>query len=326
MEKRLIEKIVNAMCLEKGEIVLLNLWGRDEEVNDLYDFAAAVAGAGAMPVTMLHSPEYYGKLFGAAKAVFDERWYSRFDAADVVIDIINMPPGLPPEGLLEDCIPLFVDYLQGLFARFSQKKKYIQITMPTPVNAKYAGMDFEVFRERTMKALDIDYDCLKKDCEDKLNSFEGKIRKVYTGRDCVLTLDTTERNWLVDAGEGSFPCGEIYIAPVEENTNGTIYFETLAVEGVGVYKDVTVKIENGRIAESDCKEFDEFIAELPEGANVVAELGIGMNPNVAKVLGDSGLDENAVGTLHIAIGMNHLFGGKNRSPIHIDFVTEGMVE
>ena len=35
MEHRLIIKIVQAMELEVGDIVLLNFWGREEEIEDL---------------------------------------------------------------------------------------------------------------------------------------------------------------------------------------------------------------------------------------------------------------------------------------------------
>ena len=51
-----------------------------------------------------------------------------------------------------------------------------------------------------------------------------------------------------------------------------------------------------------------------------------MNLNVEKVLGDSHLDENAIGTFHIALGMNYLFGGKNKCLVHIDLVGEGTVK
>ena len=115
----------------------------------------------------------------------------------------------------------------------------------------------------------------------------------------MLTLDTTGREWIVDAGDGALPAGEIYIAPIEEKSNGKIFFETLAVEGKGVFSNVTVAVEYGRMTGSDCEEFNTFLKELPKGGAVVAELGI---------------------------GMNHLFGGKNECPIHFDFVAEGTVK
>lgn len=324
MKKELIEKMVRAMKLEPGEVVLLNFWGEEEELDDLYAIAAAVAAVGAFPQLMLHSLTCYGKLFQNVNEAFPQKWYQQFDAADCVIDILCRAPGRMPEGLENPA--LYAAYLRGLFERFSQKKKLIQITMPTKENAKDAGMEFDSFYDRTVRALDVDYDVLQKSCEEKVNSFAGNIRTVRTGLDCVLTLDTTGREWYIDAGDGALPCGEIYIAPVEENTNGSIFFEVFAVEDLGVFHNVTLQIENGHIVKTSCEEFNEFLKELPCGANIVAELGIGMNPNVNRILGDSTIDENAVGTFHIAIGMNHLFGGKNVCPVHFDFVAVGDVE
>ena len=43
MEKNLVCKLVKAMELQKGEVVLLNFWGEDTEIQDLYDFVGAVA-------------------------------------------------------------------------------------------------------------------------------------------------------------------------------------------------------------------------------------------------------------------------------------------
>ncbi len=326
MEQKLINKLVNAMELEKGQVVLLNFWGEEEELEDLHHFVNAVASVGAMPMSLIHSSKYYQNLFENMSGEVPEKWFEQFMCADVVVDIINHAPGMPPKGLAPEKMPLFGAYLRSLFQVFSKKKKLIQITMPTDMNAALVEMDPEVFKTRTLKALDVDYKKLKEDCESKIQSFEGTTRTVVTGKDCVLTLDTTGREWIVDAGDGALPAGEIYIAPVEENSNGKVFFETLAVEGIGVFSNVTVTVSHGRMTDSDCEAFNTFLKELPEGGDVVAELGIGMNPNVEKILGDSHLDENAVGTFHIAIGMNHLFGGKNECPIHFDFVAEGTVK
>ena len=37
------------------------------------------------------------------------------------------------------------------------------------------------------------------------------------------------------------------------------------------------------------------------------------------------LEEDALGTFHIAFGMNAMFGGKNMCRFHMDFVTEGEI-
>ncbi|MDD6306536.1 MAG: aminopeptidase [Clostridiales bacterium] len=326
MEKELIKKLVQAMEIEKGEVVLLNFWGEEKDLDDLYEIAGEIAAIGAMPMPLVHSGRYYAAIFNQLSSDIPEKWTKQFDVVDAVIDIINQEPGMPPKELSKEKYPVYGAYLQKLFGAFSTKKKMIQLTMPTEENAKYAGIEFEQYKERMIKALDIDYPALKEECQNKIEAFSENIRTVKSGENCILTIDTEGRNWIADAGDGALPCGEIYIAPVEENTNGKIFFEILSLEDGRIFNNVTVVIENGHIVSSDCEEFDAFIKELPEGGDIVAELGIGMNPNVDQVLGDSRLDENAVGTFHIGIGMNHLFGGKNNCPVHMDFVARGTVE
>ena len=41
-------------------------------------------------------------------------------------------------------------------------------------------------------------------------------------------------------------------------------------------------------------------------------------PNICE--GFTLVDEKALGTYHIGLGMNHLSGGKNNCPFHMDFV------
>lgn len=326
MEKQLIKKLVQAMEIEKGEIVLLNFWGTEEETEKLYEFAGEVAAEGAFPMPFMHFPKYYEAVFERTEREIPEKWMKQFEAVDVVIDIMNYTPGIPPEGLTKEKYGLYGAYLQKLFGSFGKKKKLIQITMPTEANANMTGIPIEQYKERVQKALDIDYTALKEECEKKIDGFGGSKRIIRTGENCVLNFDTEGRVWIADAGDGSLPCGEVYVAPVEEQTNGTVFFEKLMVESLGMFEKVTVTIKDGRIVGSDCSEFIEFIKGLPEGGDIVAEVGIGMNPNVSCSFDDTGLDENAIGTFHIGIGMNHLFGGKNKCPVHMDFVGKGIVE
>lgn len=48
-----------------------------------------------------------------------------------------------------------------------------------------------------------------------------------------------------------------------------------------------------------------------------------MNPNITELIGYTVLDEKMAGTFHIAIGDNTMFGGKNSTPLHMDFVGRG---
>ena len=64
----------------------------------------------------------------------------------------------------------------------------------------------------------------------------------------------------------------------------------------------------------------ELVDEAGEGADVIAELGIGLYPGL-EPRGHVMLDEKAAGTAHVAIGRNTgLYGGVNEATIHVDCV------
>ncbi len=75
-------------------------------------------------------------------------------------------------------------------------------------------------------------------------------------------------------------------------------------------------IEGGKAAEL----LRRIVAEAGSGADVIAELGIGLN-HAVRPRGHVLLDEKAGGTAHVAIGRNTgPYGGDNEATIHIDCV------
>src|SRR3954452_8405841 len=94
-------------------------------------------------------------------------------------------------------------------------------------------------------------------------------------------------------------------------------------EGVGLVSEpIRIRYERGRIVSVEGGEEAErvrrAIAAAGEGADVVAELGIGTNER-ARVTGNVITDEKALGTAHVAFGDNTGdYGGDNRSSIHVD--------
>lgn len=327
MEKRIIDKMISAMKIDKDEKVLINFWGTKEELKDLEDFEEGFAGQNIKVITLRFTDEDIIELMDKYPEGLPDSWFDAISDAKVVVDIMNKPIGLPPEGIEKERMPQFGRILSQMFGFVSKFHKFIQITMPTETNARMLEVPFEEYYERMLAAFDIDYEKLQEECEQKIKELSSPKRIIKTGKDCVLEMDITDRKWYIDAGDGSLPCGEIYIAPVEENTNGTIYFEKLNVDGGEVYKDVVLTVRDGRLVDSNCKEFLAFMNSIEEeNANIVSELGIGMNPNVVNGSCTSALDETALGTFHIAFGMNHMFGGKNDCRFHMDFVTTGIIE
>ena len=64
------------------------------------------------------------------------------------------------------------------------------------------------------------------------------------------------------------------------------------------------------------REFDRMLGEEPS-ARVLCELGFGTNHLRKEIRGEFD-DKKALGSVHIALGDNHTFGGENRSNLHVD--------
>lgn len=147
-----------------------------------------------------------------------------------------------------------------------------------------------------------------------------------------LTLRVEGRPWKSDAlpiapGDGAnFPGGEVFIAPLKDGADGILVADLTVpytVEGL-VDEPVTLRFEAGRVVEISggraAQMLRELVAEAGTGADVIAELGIGLNPAV-KPRGHVMLDEKAAHTAHVAIGKNTgSYGGDNDAAIHVDCI------
>jgi len=151
------------------------------------------------------------------------------------------------------------------------------------------------------------------------------------GTDC--TFDISGRSWISDDGDlsaraafGNLPAGEIFIAPLRHGAQGRCVIDrSIAFGEIGLVTEPftlvfeagrIVRVEGGREAEIVWRE----IQAAGEGADVVAELGIGTNDS-ARITGSVITDEKVLGTAHVAFGDNSLsYGGDNRASIHVDGV------
>ncbi|HYY45048.1 MAG TPA: aminopeptidase, partial [Actinomycetota bacterium] len=141
-----------------------------------------------------------------------------------------------------------------------------------------------------------------------------------------VTFDLSGRTAIADTGDltkpgsfGNLPAGEGFIAPVEGATTGRIVFDGAAAR---YGEPLVIVIDNGYAVSFEGEAAQRFRAEIePRGreAFAVAELGVGTN-EAAQLTGDVLEDEKVMGTIHVALGDNHTFGGKVRVASHIDQV------
>jgi leucyl aminopeptidase (aminopeptidase T) len=137
------------------------------------------------------------------------------------------------------------------------------------------------------------------------------------------------RSGLADSGDlrapgafGNLPAGEGFVAPVEGKTEGRIVFDG-SIWPVGILPEpLVVEVEGGYATDfsgAAAEAFTGTISPYGKEAFAVAELGIGTNDN-ARLTGEVLEDEKILGTIHVAFGDNHSFGGSIRVSSHQDGV------
>jgi len=324
MDRNTVFNITKATGIGPGEHVLIHFWGEDSDRDAANAFSAAVAALGATPFVLQQSRSANFDLFStAAEGSFDDAYFEAFARFDTVLDIFAYRPIILDRELPPEKMSLYRRYIKNLFYALMKARRFVQLRLPTAANAEESGLDREDYIRRMNAAYSIDLDALKKRCTQAVRDLSANDRYVIaTGENCVLHLDLTGRPWHIDAGDGDWPCGEVYIAPVE-NAHGRVFFEKLFVEDTGCFENVTLEFADGRLASADHSAVSKFIDALSPADRVLCELGFGMNPNVGDLCGYAVLDEKMCDTFHIAIGANTMFGGKNNSKVHMDFVHTG---
>lgn len=177
--------------------------------------------------------------------------------------------------------------------------------------------------------MDVDWDQIAKRSEHittLLNKAESALMRCPLGTN--LRLGLKGRTGHADTGilttKGSFgnlPAGEVYIAPVEGTSEGTMVLNWSTTRRLS--PPVTLTVKGGRVFDMEGDpQFLKYLRDVfktsPEAANI-GELGIGTNDRASRP--DNILEaEKILGTTHIALGDNTAFGGINSANFHEDYV------
>jgi leucyl aminopeptidase (aminopeptidase T) len=157
----------------------------------------------------------------------------------------------------------------------------------------------------------------------------GARVRITSKKGTDVSLSIEGRTGVSDDGDlrrpgsfGNLPAGEGFVAPVEGSASGRIVFDG-SIWPIGLLEEpLEVDVVDG-YAESfsgaAATAFRGIVEPYGRAAVAVAELGIGTN-DAAKLTGQVLEDEKILGTIHIAFGDNHSFGGTIRVPSHQDGV------
>ena len=178
------------------------------------------------------------------------------------------------------------------------------------------------------RSLDVDY--LKvKELSEKISDLlsSAQTAHITTDKGTDLTMSLKGRKAEPDFGIyhlkgdfGNLPAGEAYIAPLEKTSKGTLIVDG-SIAGIGKLDElVTITVEKGiATVIENCPQLESMVDEYGEPARNIAELGVGTNDK-AQVTGNALEDEKVMGTVHVALGNNILFGGTVNVPVHLDCI------
>lgn len=204
---------------------------------------------------------------------------------------------------------------------------------PTPEQAKVYNIPFLQFFEFYWKAMDTDYEKMRQSATKLVSLIEGAGEvTIHSKKGTDLTFSIKGRPLDIDDGflADSFqrkalnlPSGEVCCAPIEDTANGIAIFDIAFYHSKPI-RDLVIEFKKGKATPLQAKAgLDVFCSVLENShgdRDIIAELGIGLNPDIPKPIGFMLTDEKIMSTVHIAIGENRMMGGKNNSDLHWDLL------
>jgi len=207
-----------------------------------------------------------------------------------------------------------------------EKDNWIICEFPTHSLAQDAEMSLEEFEDFVYNATNIDWKTESKK-QDKLKKIldNGKIIRI-TGENSDLTFSIEGRTAIKCCGNRNMPDGEVFIAPVEDSTEGYIHYTYPAIYGGREVSGIFLRFHKGQVVEAKAEKGELFLKELikaDKGSCKLGEFGIGVNYNIKNFIKQILFDEKIGGTIHLALGMAYPEGGgKNKSAVHWDMIKD----
>jgi leucyl aminopeptidase (aminopeptidase T) len=187
-----------------------------------------------------------------------------------------------------------------------------------------------VTEEMLIRTMGVDYaDIRKRSAIVAERLTAGGNVHIASAKGTDLRLSIEGRKALSDDGDlkspgsfGNLPAGEGFVAPVEGTARGKLVFDG-SIRPIGLlHEPLVVEVVDGyavSFAGPAAAAFRAVVEPHGREAFAVAELGIGTN-DAAELTGEVLEDEKIMGTIHVAFGDNHTFGGTIRVPSHLDGV------
>ncbi|MEZ4654974.1 MAG: helix-turn-helix domain-containing protein [Candidatus Eisenbacteria bacterium] len=263
------------------------------------------------------------------------------DLDTVIMVTSTMPQGPPPNPQQREKLPLLLrtvaEWQRSLLAR---RIRSFEINLP------HRG-EFEGGWSSPEEAIDAYWRCLNAESQTLLARGNGLKRIVgerprwylSDARGSSLELDVPPAQLHVSDGRVDaddlargrsadvLPAGQIFGIPTPESARGSVWADYTYIAGRH-FHDVRLVIEKGRIVEAtarhDADALLEIIRRESGDSDVIAGVGIGVNPGGQVLTGRPSLDGQFEGVVTISFGDNELDGGNVRSTLRINLPSRAM--
>jgi len=265
--------------------------------------------------------------------------------AKSVKHLIYQPTGVhgkePPEELLakesfsqEEVVSLLKEkagetpQVVVAFPYYSTTHTFFRKVLTDEFGARYASMPlFDPSMFHT--SMNVDWEFVRRLSSDVAEMLtEAEWVHVISDYGTDMEFSIAGRKGFADTGlfhnpgdYGNLPAGEAFVAPVENEAYGKLV--VLYAPDRRLERPITFRFIDGGVESIEGFEnyryFVEDLFKSMPSARFIAEFGVGTNPRASRP--DNVLEaEKILGTVHIAIGDNHTFGGANKVGFHTDYV------
>tara|TARA_Y100000310_G_C20633622_1_gene789997 strand:+ start:548 stop:1615 length:1068 start_codon:yes stop_codon:yes gene_type:complete len=207
-----------------------------------------------------------------------------------------------------------------------KQNNWVIFDYPTESMAQDADMSLEEFEDFVFNACLIDYKKLEKlELKQKKILDKGKQVRIVSGN-TDLTFSIKGRTAITCLGSRNMPDGEVFIAPVENSTEGYIEYDFPAMYGGREVDGVRLEFKKGAVVKATAKKNEKFLKQMiniDKGAKYLGEFGWGDNFGIKQHVKQILFDEKIGGTIHLALGMAYKEGGGvNDSALHWDMIKD----
>lgn len=250
---------------------------------------------------------------------------------DAYIRIVTLDNESELSQIPQEKILLTSKLTRPYFDKIIDSDRWVLTYFPTPAMAQQAGVSFDWLLDFYYKSCIVDYGKMEKELL-KLEKVLDKGETVrIVGKDTDLKFSIKGRLAKAAYGERNIPDGEVFLAPVHETIEGTVYFDFPTEYAGAEISDVQLEFKKGRIVKARARTGNaalQKILDTDKGSRSLGELGVGANYQIKKGMKNTLFDEKIGGTIHLALGRSYhekrggAPEGANDSVIHWDIVKD----